>query len=359
MPVLSVYVVSPSEGSGKTTVIMSLAMKAAELGRRVGYFKPIGSGSTFGPTGELIDEDVHGMREILGLKESADLLCPILLEKFRFLERFEEAMLTGAREKIVTSYRRVSEDKELMLIDGPNSISGGFFLNCSVPSLAREFGARILLVSRVRDDSFLDELLLAVDYCRKSGSSPMGVILNRVPPGYPGAERSARVLLEGEGIEVLGSIPESDVLSALRVREIHELIGGKLLAGEGGMDNLVRTFLVGAMSMESAIRYFRKSTDKLVIVGGDRTDIISAALETGTSAIIVTGNLYPSVKVLPRADELNVPMILVPHDTYTTLQQIQKIVGKIKPRDKQRLELAKKLFEENVKWKRIIGPDGA
>jgi len=355
MPVTSVYVVSPSEWSGKTTVIICLAMKAAEVEKRVGYFKPIGFGSMVGPSGELIDEDVQNMREMLKLEESPDLLCPVLLERFRFLEKFDEAELSGAREKIVRFYRRVSEGKDLMLIDGPNSISGGLFLNCSVPSLAKEFGAEILLVSRVRDDSFLDELLLAVDYCRKLGMPPLGVILNRVPRDYRDVEKTARAMLEKEGIEFLGSVPESDVLSALRVREIHGLIGGKVLAGEGGMDNLVRTFLVGAMSMESAIGYFRKSTDKLVIVGGDRTDIISAALETGTSAIIVTGNLHPSVKVLPRADELNVPIILVSNDTYTTLQQIQKIVGKIKPGDRVRLELVKKLFEENVKWERILG----
>jgi len=354
MSVASVYVVSPSERSGKTTLIMALSMKAMELGRRVGYFKPIGYGSEVGASGEIIDEDARNMKEILGLQESVDLLCPVVVEKFRFMGKLDKVGILEAREKIVRSYKKVSDGKELVFIDGPNSISGGLFLNCSVPSLAKEFSARVLLVSRVKENSFIDELLLTIDYCRKSGVVPMGAILNRVSAEYLELEKIARALLEKDGIEVLGSIPDSDFLSALRVREIHELIGGEILAGEGGMDNLVRTFLVGAMSMESAINYFRKSTDKLVVVGGDRKDIISAALETRTSAIIATGNLYPSVKVLPRADELNVPIILVPYDTYTTLQHIQKIVGKIKPGDKQRLELAKKLFEENVRWEKIL-----
>jgi len=77
-------------------------------------------------------------------------------------------------------------------------------------------------------------------------------------------------------------------------------------------------------------------------------------LETGLAALILTGNLYPSVKILPRADDLKVPVILVPYDIYTTLQMVQGIVGKIKPRDKNRIEIAKKLFEENVDWKRIL-----
>jgi BioD-like phosphotransacetylase family protein len=241
-----------------------------------------------------------------------------------------------------------------MLIDGPNSVSGGIFMGCSVPDLAKEFGSRIVVVSRVRDDSFLDELLLSIKFCTEHGVPPAGVILNRMPEDYPELERMTRHALGEEGIELLGSIPNRDVLGALRVREIHEFMGGEVLAGEEGMENLVQNFLIGAMSMESAMRYFRRTTNKLVIVGGDRTDIISAALETGASAVIVTGNLYPSVKILPRADELKIPIILVPHDTYTTLNTIQKMVGKIKPGDAARIELIKKLFEENVRWERII-----
>jgi BioD-like phosphotransacetylase family protein len=120
------------------------------------------------------------------------------------------------------------------------------------------------------------------------------------------------------------------------------------------MDNVVQAVLVGAMTPESALRYFRKAKNELIITGGDRTDIIFAALEVGASSLILTGNLYPSVKIFPRADDLSVPIILVPYDTYTTLQQIQRIVGKIKPGDKKRINRAQKLIKENIDWKEIM-----
>ena len=147
------------------------------------------------------------------------------------------------------------------------------------------------------------------------------------------------------------------MLSALTIREIHEVIGGKVLAGGEGMDKMVETVLIGAMTPESATRYFRKARNELVITGGDRTDIIFAALEAGACALILTGNLYPSVKIFPRADDLSVPMILVPHDTYTALRQVQRIVGRIKPRDKKRIARAKKLVEENVDWRKILSAE--
>ena len=102
------------------------------------------------------------------------------------------------------------------------------------------------------------------------------------------------------------------------------------------------------------MRYFQKAKNELVITGGDRTDIVFAALEAGARAIILTGNLYPSVKIFPRADELAVPLILVPYDTYTTLQILQGIVGKIRPEDQKRIDRAKKIVAENVDWKHIL-----
>ncbi|RLI02619.1 hypothetical protein DRO38_03705, partial [Candidatus Bathyarchaeota archaeon] len=71
-------------------------------------------------------------------------------------------------------------------------------------------------------------------------------------------------------------------------------------------------------------------------------------------AIILTGNLYPSVKIFPRADDLAVPLILVPYDTYTTLRMVQDIVGKIRPNDQRRIDRAKKLITENTEWKQML-----
>jgi hypothetical protein len=173
------------------------------------------------------------------------------------------------------------------------------------------------------------------------------------------AKNVVKTAIEKNGIKVLGIIPEDRMISALTVKEIHETIGGKILAGENGMDKTVQTILIGAMTPESAIRYFRKAKNELVITGGDRTDIIFAALEAGVSALILTGNLYPSVKIFPRADDLKVPMILVPFDTYTTLQLVQRIVGRIKPMDKERISRAKELVRENVDWNQILQNDAS
>lgn len=349
----AIYVSSVERLSGKSTLTISLVQLAMDEGLLVSYFKPVGVACVPGPRGELVDEDVETMREIIGLEEVE--VCPLRFSGGEFLKYYRDVDSSSLRDKIASLYRKASEEKDLMLIEGPPTLSTGSFLGCQVPRLASLFSASLLLVLRYRDDCTVDEALQAKDYCVHWGTLISGVILNRIEADkMEEAKRIVKPLLEREGLKVLGLIPEDKELSSLSVREICEEIGGELIAGRGGLDNPVETVLVGAMTPENAIRYFMRIKNELIITGGDRTDIVLAALEAGASAIILTGNLYPSVKVLPRADALKIPMIIVPQDTYTTLQQIQRIVGRIKPRDKVRIATAKRLVQENVDWKRIL-----
>jgi BioD-like phosphotransacetylase family protein len=349
------YLASTEDFSGKSIVTIALALLAKDLGIKTGYFKPIGLEFSSNDKKDVLDEDVETMKRILSLEGETHLYCPLMFRKNDFLEEFSKIGSSKLADAVVTSYQKASEDKDIMLIEGHTTLSVGSFLGCSVPKLASDFNACILLVTRFTDDFLVDDVLQARDYCMKWGVPLFGVILNRIPMNK--MEKVKRVivpLLEENGVGVFGFIPEDKMLSALAVREVQEVIGGKVLAGQSGMDRTVQTVLVGAMTSESALRYFRKAKDELVITGGDRTDIIFAALEAGASALILTGNLYPSVKIFSRADDLSVPIILVPNDTYTTLQQVQRIVGRIKPRDNRRINRAKRLVEENVSWKRIL-----
>jgi len=242
-----------------------------------------------------------------------------------------------------------------VLIEGASTLSSGAFLNCSVPQLAEKLDAEVLLVSKFKNDHTVNEILQVCDYALRWNVQISGVLINQVPESMMDrTEHVIKPILEDNDVKVLGIIPEDRMLGTLTVREIHEAVGGNVLAGKEGMDKLVETVLVGAMTPESAMRYFQKAKNELVITGGDRTDIVFAALEAGATAVILTGNLHPSIKIFPRADELAVPLILVPYDTYTTLQMVQSIVGRIKPNDQKRIERAKRLIEENTEWKQIL-----
>lgn len=106
---------------------------------------------------------------------------------------------------------------------------------------------------------------------------------------------------------------------------------------------IVERYLIGAMTPDAVLRYFRASPRKAVITGGDRPDICLAALETDTSLLL-----------LNKAQERGVPVLLVPYGTYTTVNKLQDMAGKIKYGDKRRIKLAKQLVTEHVDWRGLL-----
>ena len=85
---------------------------------------------------------------------------------------------------------------------------------------------------------------------------------------------------------------------SVSVGELAEFLSGKILCCADKVDELVEHLMVGAMSVDSALTYFRRKPNKAVITGGDRPDIQLAALETSTKCLILTGNLQPSPIIL-------------------------------------------------------------
>jgi BioD-like phosphotransacetylase family protein len=108
--------------------------------------------------------------------------------------------------------------------------------------------------------------------------------------------------------------------------------------------------LVGAMSAEAALTYFRRQSNKAVITGGDRADIQLAALETSTRCLILTGNLYPSPVVLNRADELGVPVLLADMDTMRAIDVVEGYLGRSRVQQPQKVDHFVGLLNEHFSF---------
>ena len=92
------------------------------------------------------------------------------------------------------------------------------------------------------------------------------------------------------------------------------------------------------MGADAALSHFRRRTNKAVFTGGDRVDLQLAALKP-TSALVLTGNIRPAASVIDRAEDRQVPIILVTDDTLTTVERAEGIFGHI--RFKQEAKIAR------------------
>lgn len=342
----SVYIIGPP-GSGKTMVAVGIALKARDSGKRVSYFKPITGSREFG---EMTDEDTALMMSILGLPYAPKDMTlfsagPVYLSRYRSPSSCQKRLRSG--------FELVSREADLVIIEGPPVLESFRTLGIDAVSAAGLLGSGVIVVSAVQDDRSVDEAVMYHDLARSEGVK-VGLILNHVAPTMLARCREVyRVHLERRGCNVLGVIPRRSEAALPTVREFAEAVGGKVLTGEEKLDRRVQDILVGAMSYDVAIDYFRKAPNKVVITGGDRSEIALAALETSTSAIILTGGLHPPTGVLVRAEEKGVPVILVQEDTYGTVEMLHRAWRKLKPEDELGIGVAKENVDRYCDWNRL------
>ncbi len=336
-------------GSGKSAICLALALKVRERGVSVGYYKPIWTPTGVGDT---VDEDAALMKEVLELTQPLERIAPFTASP-HYLARYEEPKRD--LEAILAGFRELESGADVVIAEGTNWPYVMMSLGLDAVSLAREFGSQALLVSKVVNDYSLDAAMLMCRHIERENVPLVGVIFNNVPRTLLDKTRGVyRPALEGMGHRVLGVIPRSVELSAPTVAEFQEVLAGEVLAGEEHLDRVVEDILVGAMTLESALNYLRRATNKAVITGGDRADLALAALETSTSVLVLTGGLYPDVRVLARAAEKAVPVILVHYDTYTAAEKLHDVSRKIRPGDADAIAVARSNLREYCDWKTVL-----
>lgn len=335
-------------GSGKTAIAVGLALKLRQQGYRVTYFKPVGH-----PTGVVsqADEDAQLMQEVLEIKHPLDVIVPFIAGP-SYLSGYRQC---ESLDRILFCYRQVSEGADIVLIGGAAFPHIMGCLGLDAITLAQKLDAAALSIMRIENDFSLDEAIFINSYLVNQGISLIGNIFNNVPrPLLAKTEGIYKSILAERGYRTLGIIPRHPEIASPTVAEYYEVLGGEILTGEDQMDRLVEDVVIGAMTIESALGYLRRAPNKAVITGGDRADLALAALETSTAVLILTGGLYPDVKVIARAAEKNVPVILVHYDTFTTIEKLAEVSRRIRPTDRKSIALAVENIEKHCDWPAIL-----
>ncbi len=343
--------IAGNPGSGKTAVTLGLALKFKELGYRVGYFKPVDSGRK-SASGKIPGGDAVLMREVLGMDLPVGLISPITAGP-SYLNKFGGK--AGTIDEIMDAYREVSDGYDIMLLEGavyPYALAS---VGLEAALMAKKMDSLLLYVSKVEDDFSLDQAIFYSSYMACRQTPVAGTVFSNVTRTLLAkAEDIFRATLEEAGLKTVGVIPSRPEIAAPTVGEYQERLGGEVLVGHEHMDRLVEDVIVGAMTMDSALTYLRRAANKAVVLGGDRADLALAALETHTSVLILTGGLYPDVKVLSRAGEKGVPVILTHQDTYTVIEMLGQVSRHIKPSDKVGISIALDNVNRYCDWQYLL-----
>jgi uncharacterized protein len=343
---IALYVSSTETFSGKSALCIGLMRRLRSDGLRVGYFKPL----SFAPRQEeegAVDEDARVVRQTFDLQEPMEVISPVLITP-RVMESVVKGETPDFGPRIKAAYETIAKDKDVVIIEGANNIASGSLVNMSGIEIIAAFNAKAIAVVRYRDDLVVDHLLIAK---RVVGDPAVGAVINSVPAGrMEFVTKYVKPFCEKRGIKVFGILPQDRLLMSTSVREIVEALGGDVLCCHEHLDELVENLLVGAMSVDNALKYLRRKTNKAVITGGDRPDLQLAALETNSKCVILTGNMRPSPVILGRAEELGVPMILAKQDTLAAVEIVEGVFGKVRFHDEKKIRRFEALLAEHFDY---------
>lgn len=337
-------IASMRQNAGKTSIIVGIA-KA--LNKKIGYMKPFGERLLYRKK-RLWDYDASLITDVFGLEEMPEGMS-IGFHHSKLLYMLDKQT---TKDKIMELEAHLGKGKDILFVEAGRDITYGISVHLDAISLARYLDAPLVIVVAGDDETIVDDLTFLKHHIPLDNTALKGIIINKVPnkSDFINTHMPTIDLL---GIPVLGIIPYNKELSYLSVSYLVDRLFAKVITGGGHLNHTVKNIFIGLMSASAAEKDPRfKETDKLVITSGDRSDMIVAALETNSAAIILANNILPASNLIAKAEKLDIPMLVVPLDAYEIANQINCMECLPTKDDKDKIKLIEQMIKEHIN----IGP---
>jgi BioD-like phosphotransacetylase family protein len=262
----------------------------------------------------------------------------------------------GVVSKIKAGYQKVAAGKDRVVIEGTGNAAAGAAFGLSNAFLAKQFGAKVVLVASGGVGQPTDEIILNKSYFERAGVEVLGAIVNKAyPHEFDRINQWMRRVLDQMGIRLLGMIPYEPDLARASLLTLFERFRGTCLNHEAGMEKPLGKVVLGAMSAGSVLE--RLTGGVTLICPVDREDVIVAALaamflggrkDLTIASIVVTDGGRLSEAALKMIRRTTIPVLQVEPDAYSVVSELHASNFKILPSDGDKIRKAIQVVQERV-----------
>lgn len=335
------YVAPTHYGVGLTSVSLGLVRALDKLGCRVRFFKPIAQ--TGGP-----EHSVEMIRATMSQQPETPIP----------FSRAEDLLGANKRdvlmEEIVASFDRVSTGADVVIVEGMVPTRNAPYMGRLNAEISKNLNAKVILVCQSGKGEDLsdtvDHLNIAADnYGGLNGKNVLGYVLNKLTAemreelgdetfnALPGLEKAKAL--------PLGYIPWRSELSAVRTKDVAEDLNAEILfAGEMAHRRVTNCVLCSrtAANMSRLLK-----SGALVVVSGDRDDVILAtcmAAQNGVplAGLLITSGVKPAEGILKLVEkslgESGLPVMMVENGSYQTANMLDRMSSAVRADDLERVE---------------------
>ncbi|WP_128772487.1 phosphate acetyltransferase [Actinomyces oricola] len=338
----SIYIASPNAGTGKSTVALGLVASLTKVVAKVGVFRPF-TGS------RNLDPFLNLLLSRSGSTTPADQCVGVTWDEYH-------ADPEGSLARIVTAYRAVARNHDVVIIDGSDfsDVVGNpeLALNARV---AANMGVPVLLV--VSGQGAPEDVRSSVEVSMAEISDNLARTVAVVANKCPADSRSA-VAQALRGIKGIATttLPEVPLLAAPSVREVMKRIDGTLISGdEALLDREAESVLVAAMDVSHLLERLREG--QVVIVPADRSAVlISLAAAQASSSfpsmagLVLNGGFAVAPYAMRLLQGLNQPLPVMTSalDTFDAASAAGSLTGALAHGSERKLDVAVTTFEKEA-----------
>jgi BioD-like phosphotransacetylase family protein len=355
------YLAATGQNRGKTTAALGLLDGFLARGLRTGFMKPVGQRTVI-DEGIPADEDAVLMKGVFGLLEPYPVMSPVHIPRGFTKKYIAGEVVEDLPARIVAAHATFA-DHDIVLIEGTGHAGVGAVIGLSNATVAAMLRVPTIIISEGGVGRPIDEIVLNAALFRSHGVEVAGAIVNKVDlDAKPGLARTLERGLARHGIPLLGVLPYRPLLSNPTLAMVLEGVQGETLNPGPDLDQVIGGVAIGAMEPEHMLQ--RVGPRSLVIVPGDRTDVIRAIVgartgddpdDDGPLGLVLTGGYRPDRTVIDAIRGANLFATLVPEDTYQVASEVHDLLVKTHASDAGKIAEIKALVWEYLFIDRVLG----
>ena len=347
-----IFVAATRMNDGKTTTCLGLTAALQTMGINVGYIKPIAQRIV--QSGEdQVDEDTLLIDGLFSLDIPIAAMSPVAIGPEFTKNYLENPNEIGPqlKDRICRAFDRAAYGKDIIVVEGSGHAGVGSVFGASNADNAKVLGSKALIVAAGGIGKPIDEIALNKALFDQSGVEVVGVILNKVLPDKIDFIRDfASRGLKKLGVPLIGVVPLQETLVYPNLDQVAEETKARWIHQPAGLRR-VRRVVIGAMSARRAAEYFRVN-GTLVIVPGDREDLLEAFIEGGgaksLSGIILSNGLLPNDALMKKLTDAGIPVAAVEAESFAVTARINNMTVKTMRQDSDKIPIIEKMIRESV-----------
>ncbi len=350
-----VFIAATGQDCGKTTTSLSLLHLARQKYKRVGFIKPIGP-KPARYNDFWVDKDAALVAKVFELEDDIQLMSPVVVQPGLTRKVLDGVVTKGQLEQqLIDACKELEERCDFLIIEGAGHSGVGSVLGLSNARVAKLLDAPVMLISGGGIGHVIDDVSMNLALYKMEGAKVRIVMPNKLI-----AEKRDQTLkymtkaFADQDFIVQGGFNFSPILAGPTLQHVAKLFNLQLRATREQAMQIIKQIQLAAASTEKVVEILKNST--LLLVNSSRNELL-VMLATlhhipeyrkKLAGVLISG-ANPVTRLTQQVlDDSELPFMRTKQLTSSVFKTVTQNVSKITADDLEKINLVKKLAEQEL-----------